>query len=61
MSEIRKVKLPEKDQPLRADISMLGQLLGEVLVENDGGEQVPSLIRGLHDTAAAIPGELQQG
>ena len=32
MSEIRKVKLPEKDQPLRADISMLGQLLGEVLV-----------------------------
>ena len=38
MSEIRKVKLPEKDQPLRADISMLGQLLGEVLVEQHGAE-----------------------
>jgi phosphoenolpyruvate carboxylase len=38
MSEIRKVDIPEKDRPLRADISMLGQLLGEVLVEQHGQE-----------------------
>ena len=38
MTEIRSVELPEKDRPLRDDISMLGQMLGEVLVEQHGPE-----------------------
>ena len=38
MSEIRTVDIPEKDRPLRDDISMLGQMLGEVLVEQHGAE-----------------------
>jgi phosphoenolpyruvate carboxylase len=36
VSEIRNVVIPEKDQPLRDDISMLGQMLGQVLVEQHG-------------------------
>ncbi len=38
MSEIRSVDIPEKDRPLRDDISMLGQMLGEILVEQHGPE-----------------------
>jgi phosphoenolpyruvate carboxylase len=38
MSEIRRVDLPEKDLPLRADVSLLGSLVGEVLVEQHGPE-----------------------
>jgi phosphoenolpyruvate carboxylase len=38
VSEIRTVDIPEKDRPLRDDISMLGQMLGEVLVEQHGAE-----------------------
>ncbi len=38
MSEIRKITFPEKDQPLRDDVSLLGRLLGEVMVEQDGEE-----------------------
>jgi phosphoenolpyruvate carboxylase len=36
MSEIRVVDLPEKDQPLRADVSLLGSLVGRMLVEQGG-------------------------
>ncbi len=38
MSEIRQIDFPAKDQPLRDDVSMLGQMLGEVLVEQHGPE-----------------------
>lgn len=36
MTEIRPVDLPEKDLPLRADVSLLGSLVGQMLVEQHG-------------------------
>jgi phosphoenolpyruvate carboxylase len=36
MDEIRVVDLPEKDWPLRADVSLLGSLVGRMLVEQGG-------------------------
>ncbi len=36
MTEIRKIKLPEKDLPLRADVSLLGSLVGKMLVDQHG-------------------------
>jgi len=36
MEEIRVVDLPEKDRPLRADVSLLGSLVGRMLVEQGG-------------------------
>ena len=38
MTEIRSVEFPVKDRPLRDDVSVLGQLLGEVLLEQHGPE-----------------------
>jgi phosphoenolpyruvate carboxylase len=38
MSEIRPIDIPEKDLPLRADVSLLGSLVGEVLVDQHGPE-----------------------
>jgi phosphoenolpyruvate carboxylase len=48
MSEIRSIEFPEKDRPLRDDVSMLGQLLGAVLTELHGPgllEQVETVRR----------------
>ena len=36
MMEIRPIDLPEKDLPLRADVSLLGSLLGRMLAEQHG-------------------------
>ncbi|MDX1460141.1 MAG: phosphoenolpyruvate carboxylase [Xanthomonadales bacterium] len=36
MSQPREIAFPEKDLPLREDVSMLGRLLGEVIVEQHG-------------------------
>ncbi len=41
MTEIRPIDLPEKDLPLRADVSLLGSLLGRMLAEQHG----PGLLR----------------
>jgi len=38
VSDIRHIELPEKDRPLRADVSLLGTLVGEVLVDQHGPE-----------------------
>jgi phosphoenolpyruvate carboxylase len=38
MTSIRKIKVPEKDLPLRADVSLLGSLVGEVLVDQHGNK-----------------------
>jgi phosphoenolpyruvate carboxylase len=38
VSDIRHIELPEKDRPLRADVSLLGSLVGEVLVDQHGPE-----------------------
>jgi phosphoenolpyruvate carboxylase len=38
MSEIRRIELPEKDRPLRADVSLLGTLVGDMLAEQHGQE-----------------------
>jgi phosphoenolpyruvate carboxylase len=36
LTEIRQIEIPEKDQPLRADVSLLGSLVGEVLADQHG-------------------------
>ena len=36
MTEIRQVQFPQKDLPLRKDVSVLGRLLGEAMVEQHG-------------------------
>jgi phosphoenolpyruvate carboxylase len=38
MPEIRRIDIPRKERPLRADVSVLGTLLGEVLAEQHGPE-----------------------
>ena len=38
MSDVRQIDLPEKDRPLRADVSLLGSLVGEMLVDQHGPE-----------------------
>ena len=38
MTEIRKIEIPEKDEPLRADVSLLGTLVGEILTDQHGPE-----------------------
>ncbi len=38
MTEMRSVEFPKKDQPQRDDVSVLGQMLGDVLVEQHGAE-----------------------
>jgi len=36
VSDIRQIEIPEKDLPLRADVSLLGSLVGDVLVDQHG-------------------------
>jgi len=36
MTDIREIEIPEKDLPLRADVSLLGSLVGQVLVDQHG-------------------------
>jgi len=36
MTDIRRITIPEKDLPLRADVSLLGSLVGEMLVDQHG-------------------------
>ena len=38
MPDIRRIDIPPKDRPLRADVSLLGSLLGDVLAEQHGDE-----------------------
>jgi len=38
VTKIRDIELPEKDRALRADVSLLGSLVGEVLVDQHGPE-----------------------
>ena len=38
MTDIRQIDIPEKDIPLRADVSLLGSLVGDVLVDQHGRE-----------------------
>jgi len=36
VSDIRHIDIPEKDKPLRADVSLMGTLVGQVLVDQHG-------------------------
>ena len=38
VADIRSIEIPEKDLPLRADVSLLGSLVGDVLVDQHGQE-----------------------
>ena len=38
MPDFRRIDIPEKDRALRADVSLLGTLLGDVLCEQHGPE-----------------------
>ena len=38
VSDIRQIDLPAKDQPLRAEVRLLGALVGEVLVDQHGAD-----------------------
>jgi phosphoenolpyruvate carboxylase len=46
VSGIRQIEIPEKDLPLRADVSLLGSLVGDVLVDQHG--------QGLLDRVEAV-------
>ena len=58
------VQWPEKDLPLRRDVSFLGSVLGRVLVEQEGApffqleERVRELCKAVRDPAAAQEGGL---
>ncbi|NND45673.1 MAG: phosphoenolpyruvate carboxylase [Xanthomonadales bacterium] len=52
MSQIREIEFPQKDLPLRADVSMLGHLLGEVIVEQHG-EDLLALVERIRKAAIA--------
>jgi phosphoenolpyruvate carboxylase len=43
MSDIRHIDLPEKDRPLRADVRLLGSLVGQVLVDQHGQQLLDSV------------------
>lgn len=49
MSQLREIVFPEVDQPLRADVSRLGQLIGAMLVDQEGPELLNRVeaVRGL--------------
>ncbi|MCJ7814451.1 MAG: phosphoenolpyruvate carboxylase, partial [Xanthomonadales bacterium] len=36
MTDIRRIDIPSKDLPLRADVSLLGSLVGAMLVDQHG-------------------------
>jgi phosphoenolpyruvate carboxylase len=38
MTDIRQIEIPEKDIPLRSDVSLLGSLVGDVLVDQHGSK-----------------------
>jgi phosphoenolpyruvate carboxylase len=58
MTEIRSIDFPAKDQPLRDDVSALGSLLGEVLLEQHG-ESLLKCVESVR-TAAILRREQQQ-
>jgi len=45
MTDIRQIDIPEKDLPLRADVSLLGSLVGEMLIDQHGQELLEQVER----------------
>jgi len=58
MNTREKVPFPEKDQPLREEVRILGALLGEVLIDQEGQEFFDEVEASRHDAIARRQGDL---
>jgi phosphoenolpyruvate carboxylase len=63
MKDYRRVDIPEKERPLRADVNLLGTLLGDLLAEQHGHdvlERVETIRRAaIREREQGEPGELE--
>ena len=63
MKDYRRVDIPEKERPLRADVNLLGALLGDLLAEQHGPEvleRVETIRRAaIRERDEGAPGELE--
>ena len=63
MKDYRRINIPEKERPLRADVNLLGTLLGDLLAEQHGPdvlERVETIRRAaIRERDEGGPGDLE--